>query len=100
MVPIHIYADDTQLCIKVSAKDIFNAKSGLFTCFAMRLKFNALKTELIWFNRHLTPTIDLLHTILNLGPDCSVKPADVRDLGVLLDKTLSMKYQISSITKS
>src|SRR5688572_28139379 len=67
----------------------------------MRLKLNASKTELIWFNRHPTPTTDLLHTVLNLGPDCSIKPVDVvRDLGVLLDNTLSMKNQISSITKS
>ena len=32
------------------------------------------------------------HTVLNLGPDCSIKSADVvRDLGVLLDNTLSLK---------
>jgi len=37
--------------------------------------------------------------MLNLGPDCSVKPAAV-DLVVLFDNTLSMKHRISSITKS
>src|SRR6218665_3623866 len=43
----------------------------------------------------------LPHTVLNLGPDCSIKPSDVvRDLGVLLDNTLSLKFQIASITKS
>jgi len=31
---IHIYADDTQLYIKLSAKDIVNAKSRLLACFS------------------------------------------------------------------
>src|SRR6218665_2018182 len=106
---IHLYADDTQLYIKLSAKDIVNAKSRLLACFSdiqawcasMRLKLNASKTELIWFNRLLTPATEIPHTILNLGPDCSIKPSDVvRDLGVLLDNTLSLKFQIASITKS
>jgi len=44
---------------------------------------------------------DIAHTVLNLGPNCSIRPADViRDLGVLLDNTLSLKFQIASITKS
>ena len=55
-------------------------------CIYMRLKLNAPKIELIWFNRLLTPATDIPHTVLNLGPDCSIKPLDVvRDLGVLLD---------------
>src|SRR6218665_1534216 len=59
------------------------------------------QTELIWFNRILAPATDIHHTVLNLGPDCSIKPSDVvRDLGVLLDNTLSLKFQIASITKS
>ena len=96
---IHLYADDTQLYIKLSAKDIVNAKSRLLACFSdiqawcasMHLKLNASKTELIWFNRLLTPATDIPHTVLNLGPDCSIKPTDVvRDLGVLLDNTLSL----------
>src|SRR6218665_2253367 len=82
---IHLYADDTQLYIKLSAKDIVNAKSRLLACFSdiqawcasMRLKLNASKTELIWFNRLLTPATDIPHTVLNLGPDCSIKPSDV-----------------------
>src|SRR6218665_2537265 len=31
---IHLYADDTQLYIKLSAKDIVNAKSRLLACFS------------------------------------------------------------------
>src|SRR6218665_2536433 len=49
----------------------------------------------------VTPTTDIPHTVLNLGPDCSINPSDVVcDLGVLLDNTLSLKSQIASITKS
>jgi len=60
----------------------------------MRLKLNASKTQLICFNRLMTPTTDIPHTVLNLGPDCSIKPSDVvRDLGVLLDNTL---FEISN----
>jgi hypothetical protein len=104
---IHLYADDTQLYIKLSTNDFDNAMFRLINCFteiqswcaSMRLKLNASKTELIFFYRHLLP--NSLDTVLNLGPDCSIKPADVvRDLGVLLDNSLSMKNQISSITKS
>ena len=100
---IHLYADDTQLYIKLSTNDFDNAMFRLINCFteiqswcaSMRLKLNASKTELIFFYRHLLP--NSLDTVLNLGPDCSIKPADiVRDLGVLLDNSLSMKNQISS----
>ena len=31
---IHLYADDTQLYIKLCGKDIANAKSRLFACFS------------------------------------------------------------------
>ena len=55
---IHIYADDTQLYIKLAIRDIENAKVKLTQCFtdiqswcaSMRLKLNASKTELIWFS--------------------------------------------------
>src|SRR6218665_3402510 len=67
----------------------------------MPLKLNASKTELPWFNRLLTPATDIPHIVLNLGPDCSIKPSDVvRELVVLLDNTLSLKFQIASMTKS
>src|SRR6218665_1419676 len=50
---------------------------------------------------NVTPATDIPHTVLNLGPDCSINPSDVvRDLGVLLDNMLSLKSQIASITKS
>src|SRR6218665_719633 len=60
-----------------------------------------LRLNLSGSNCHPTSTTDVLHTVLNLGPDCSIKLADVVcDLGFLLDSMLSMKHQISSLTKS
>jgi hypothetical protein len=58
-ITIHLYADDTQLYIKLSTSDIINAKARLLHCIeeiqtwsaSMRLKLNASKTELIWFER-------------------------------------------------
>ena len=100
---IHIYADDTQLYIKLSIRDIENAKVKLTQCFAdiqswcasMRLKLNASKTELIWFSnlaKEKQPKIN---------DNCVIEPSDVvRDLGVLLDNKLSMTHHISYVTKS
>src|SRR6218665_642267 len=60
-----VAADDTQLYIKHSSKDIVSAKSRLLACFSdiqtwcasMRQKLNASKTELILFNRLPTPPL-------------------------------------------
>ena len=64
----------------------------------MRLKLNASKTELIWFTRRTKNENDLA---VQIDKDCCIQPSDVvRDLGVLLDNTLSMTNNISSVTKS
>ena len=104
---IHIYADDTQLYIKLSIRDIENAKVKPTQCFAdiqtwcasMRLKLNASKTELIWFfnlAKEKQPNFTM-----KIDDNCVIEPSDiVRDLGVLLDNKLSMTHHISSVTKS
>ena len=103
---IRLYADDTQLYIKLSTRDIENAKTKLANCFSeiqswcssMHLKLNANKTELIWFTRRTKNDNDLA---VQIDKDCCIQPSDlVRDLGVLLDNTLSMTNHISSVTKS
>ena len=103
---IHLYADDTQLYVKLSTRDIENAKTKLANCFSeiqswcssMRLKLNASKTELIWFTRRTKNDNDFAEQI---DKDCCIQPSDVvRDLGVFLDNTLSMTNHISSVTKS
>ena len=70
-------------------------------CASMRLKLNASKTELIWFDRRSQPNLNLETLSLRLTDTCSIQPSKVvRDLGVLLDSKLSMSNHISSITKA
>ena len=104
---IHIYADDTQLYIKLSIRDIENAKVKRTQCFAdiqswcasLRLKLNASKTELIWFS-NLAKEKQPNFTV-KIDDNCIIEPSDVvRDLGVLLDNKLSMTHHISSVAKS
>jgi hypothetical protein len=106
---IHLYADDTQLYIKLTVEDIDNAKTKLVACFreiqswcaSMRLKLNASKTELIWFDRRAKSAVEPAALSIHLDASCSIKPSDVvRDLGVLLDSKLSMTNHIASVTKA
>ena len=56
---VHLYAYDTQLHIKLCCKNLenINVKMAAYIhhiqswCASMRLKLNATKTELIWFDR-------------------------------------------------
>ena len=56
---IYNYADDTQLYIKLCCKNLENTKVKMAACIHyiqswcafVRLKLNATKTELIWFDR-------------------------------------------------
>ena len=105
-IRIHIYADDTQLYVKLSTRDIENAKTKLANCFSeiqswcssKRLKLNASKPELIWFTSRTKSDNDLA---VQIDKDCCIQPSDVvRNLGVFLDNTPSMTNYISSVTKS
>ena len=84
---IYLYADDTQLYIKLSTSDIENAKTKLANCFpeiqswcsSMHLKLNNSKTELIWFTRR---TKNKNYIAVQIDKDCCIQPYDVlRDLG-------------------
>jgi len=67
----------------------------------MRLKLNASKTELVWFDRKKPQDDDRAVNVINFDTDCSVMPsAVVRDLGVLLDRSLTMTNHITSIVKA
>jgi len=98
-ITIHLYADDTQLYIKLSTTDIINAKSRLIDCIreiqtgsaSMRLKLNASKSELIWFDR--TPSCDneSPSKIMNIETDSFIVSSKVvRNLGVLIDYQLTL----------
>ena len=108
-ISIHIYADDTQLYIKLSTTNIENSKTRLTACFheiqmwcaSMRLKLNTSKTELIWFDRRSGSHPDLNTLSLQLDKTCSIRPSTVvRDLGVLLDSKLSMSNHVNSVAKA
>ena len=97
---IHLYADDTQLYVKLSTRDIENAKTKLANCFSeiqswcssMLLKMKSSKTEFIWFTRRTKNDNDLA---VQIDKDYCIQPSDVvRDLGDFLDNTLPMTNHI------
>src|SRR6218665_1562475 len=105
---VHLYADDTQLYIKLCYKNLDNIKVKMAACIhhiqswcaSMRLKLNATKTELIWFDRR-SRLVDNSTTHLNLDPQCSIPPFDVVcDLGVLMDCKLNMTQHVSSTART
>ncbi len=64
-----------------------------------RLQLNTSKTELMWCStsrrRHTVPTDGLV-----IGPDVIEPVAAVRDLGLYLDSTMSMRDHISRLTSA
>jgi len=107
---VHLYADDTQLYIKLSTQDINDAKTKSVACVqaiqswcsAMRLKLNASKTELIWFDRNKPQDDDRAVKVINFDTDAPLYPPNyvVRDLGVLLDRGLTTTNHITSIVEA
>ena len=100
---VHLYADDSQLYIHIQRIEIQPVLRLMEACVAeiqvwsgsRRLKLNTSKTEFIVFDRNESTNI-----ILQLG-SAAVKNAQVvRDLGVILDSCLSLKANVSAITKS
>ena len=67
----------------------------------MRLKLNASKTELIWFERKPSCDNESPSKILKIEANSSIEPSKVvRNLGVLLDCQLTMVNHISSVTRA
>uniref|UniRef100_A0A671VP79 Reverse transcriptase domain-containing protein n=1 Tax=Sparus aurata TaxID=8175 RepID=A0A671VP79_SPAAU len=102
----HSYADDTQLylCTKPSTQlppqSLVNCLHDLKLWMTSNLpKLNTNKTELM-----IVASKALLHKVGDLLLDvggCSISPStEVRNLGVILDSTLSFQSHIKSITKS
>jgi hypothetical protein len=99
-------ADDTQLLKQTSTADVESTIHSLQQCIesihqwcsSMRLQLNPSKTEVIWFGtksslKKLENTDLALHVCSDV-----IKPASVvRDLGVLLDRELSMKKHIGKV---
>src|SRR6218665_2984248 len=70
-------------------------------CASMRLKLNATKTGLIWFDRRSRLDDDKKTKNLDLDPPCCIPPFDlIRDLGVLLDCRLNKTQHVSSSART
>jgi len=105
----HLYADDTQTYGHCSISGIPALISRLAFCIsdlsesysALRLQLNPSKTEFIWFGTRCNLNkIPCEHLSLPVGSSKIPCSAVVRDLGVVLDSELSMKYHIGKVTST
>ena len=103
----HCFTDNTQLLARVAVNDVKLARRCLESCVTdihdwctrRRLQLNPEKTELIWFgSRANLDRLQAMDTTIHLD-QVDIKPIYcVRDLGVLLDSSLSMYEHITKVT--
>jgi hypothetical protein len=103
----HLYADDTQIVGSCRPTDTAIHRLRVEACIAdvaswmsaNRLQLNVAKTELMWCStsrrRHQVP-IDGF----TIGQDSIQPVAFVRDLGLYLDSTMSMRDHVSRLTST
>jgi len=105
----HFYADDTQLLMSTRPDGVTAVCRVLEQCVcdvqtwcsSRRLQLNPAKTELIWFgsqvNMERLATSDIS---VHVGQTV-IEPSDrVRDLGVILDSSMSMRQHIAKVTST
>jgi len=104
----HFYADDTQLLssspdgVSAVCRVLEHCVHDVQTwCSSRRLQLNPTKTELIWFGSQ----VNLEHLARTDVSVCVgqtvIQPSDrVRDLGVILDSSLSMRQHIANVTST
>ena len=106
-IHIHLYADDTQLYTSFDPNNSEHAMNRMEACimdikFWMAknfLKLNDSKTEFIIFGTEQNIS-KVSKQIVSIG-DARVQPSrTVRDIGAMLDSTLTMKSHVNSVTKS
>ena len=98
---LHMYADDCQVYLNTSVKDVPLTVNKFAACIAdinawlsaCRLRLNASKTQLLWLG-----SSQLLDKV-----DChngtSVAISDTaRDLGVVIDRELSLAVHVTAIS--
>ena len=105
-IRIHVYADDTQIYVSCAASDRQPAATRLLACVSEieswmssnRLKLNASKTEFIWIGtrRQLSKVEE---EALMVGGQSITLMVKVRDLGVFIDRELTMEAHVSNTVR-
>ena len=103
----HVYTDDTQIYVSFKCDDPSQALGKINICISdfrrcmilNKLKINDAKTEFIVF---ISPILkhDFSDLSVNVGGNVIKPSEEVRDLGVILDQTLSFDDHISTICQS
>ena len=106
-VRIHAYADDLQTYMSCAATDHHTASTRLLKCVAEidqwqssnRLKLNADKTEFIWLGtRQQLAKVSV--TPLEIKGQFITPVSEVRDLGVVIDRELSMEAHVGHVVRN
>ena len=105
-IRIHVYADDTQIYVRCAASDRQPAATRLLVCVSEieswmssnRLKLNASKTEFIWIGtrRQLSKVEE---EALMVGGQSITPMVKARDLGVYIDRELTMEAHVSNTVR-
>ena len=108
-VDLHLYADDTQLYLGVHLPDANITKIKLETCVgevrkwmaANMLKLNDGKTEyMVMGSNHMMKHIPPCLNSISIGNSIISKATSARNIGVIMDETLSMEHQVNNICRS
>ena len=108
-VDLHLYADDTQLYVGCHIPDVDATKEKLETCIAdvrtwmaaNMLKLNDGKTEyMVIASKNMIKQIPESVKSICIGNDNIPVTSSARNIGVMMDPTLSMELQINSICRS
>ena len=106
-VSLHLYADDTQLYLPFDPQNSKIAMQRMEACIAEIkswmarnfLKLNDDKTEFIMFGSKFDLG-EVSEWTVSVGNEEVLPSVTVRNIGAMLDSTLTMKSHINSITKS
>ena len=98
-ISVHLYADDTQLYVGCDVSDCMTSKEDLENCvdnvrswmaFNM-LKLNESKTEyMVLGSRHTLKQVPSEACSLTIGDVTVTSSKSARNIGVIMDSTLSM----------
>ena len=108
-ISVHLYADDTQLYVGCDVSDCRTSKEDLENCVdnvrswmaSNMLKLNENKTEyMVLGSRHTLKQVPSEACSLTIGDVTVTSSKSARNIGVIMDSTLSMESQVTSICRS